>query len=115
MKFILIDLNSIAKRRDRLAIIAEVLIIAKYGVLRTKIMYKGNLSFAQLKTYIAFLQKSGLLEIVKVKGKTFYNTTRKGLEFLQNYEDLLSMLNSYIDIKKGSRISEHSVFWIRKP
>lgn len=111
----MVDLNSIAQRRDRLAIIAEVLIITRYGALRTRIMYKGNLSFAQLQTYVTLLQKSGLLEIEKVKGKTFYNTTQKGLKFLQNYEDLLSMLNSYIEIKKNPHVGEQPVFWVRKP
>ena len=110
----MVDLNSIAQRRDRLAIIAEVLIITRYGALRTRIMYKGNLSFAQLQTYIALLKKSGLLEVEKVKGKTFYNTTQKGLKFLHNYGDLLSMLNSYTEIKKSSHTSEQPVFWVRK-
>jgi predicted transcriptional regulator len=36
------------KRRDKLSIIAEILEIAKNGTLKTQIMYRANLSFAQL-------------------------------------------------------------------
>ena len=36
------------KRRDRLYILAEILAIAKNGYLKTQIMYRANLSFAQL-------------------------------------------------------------------
>ena len=76
------------KRRDRLYIIAEVLEIAKDGSLKTQIMYKANLSFAQLNEYLSFLTRMKLLEIHKEGRKTVYKTTAKGEKYLNNYEEI---------------------------
>jgi len=46
------------KRRDRLHIIAKILQTAKDGALKTPIMYKANLSFAQLNEYFKAIRKS---------------------------------------------------------
>ena len=50
------------KRRDKLYIIAEILEIAKEGILKTQIMYRANLSFTQLNEYLKFMLKINLLE-----------------------------------------------------
>ena len=73
------------KRRDRLGIMAEVLEIAKNGCLKTQIMYRANLSFAQLNEYLSFLLEVVLLKETNEDGKHVYRTTRKGVSFLQNY------------------------------
>lgn len=79
------------KRRDRLYIIAEMLRIAKEGSLKTQLMYGANLSFAQLNEYLSFLISTGLLKIVEKDGKLAYKSTSKGLEFLTNYEKIISL------------------------
>ena len=71
------------KRRDKLYIIAEVLEIAKEGILKTQIMYRANLSFTQLHSYLRFMLKINLLKKFVRNDKEFYKTTDKGLEFLQ--------------------------------
>ena len=76
------------KRRDRLYIIAEILDIAKDGSLKTQIMYKANLSFAQLNEYLSFLTRMKLLKIHKEGRKTIYKTTAKGEKYLDNYEEI---------------------------
>jgi len=81
------------KRRDRLYIIAEILQIAKGGSLKTPIMYKANLGFAQLNEYLSFLLGMKLLEVVKEGGKTIYKTTPKGLKYLQSYLEISALLN----------------------
>ncbi len=96
-----IELNSwiaetqTSKRRDKLCIIAEILEIAKEGTLKTQIMYKANLSFAQLNEYIKFMLKIQLIEkIVNGSGKDVYVATEKGLDFLQRQCELSEMLKT---------------------
>src|SRR5512136_1574964 len=64
-----------SKRRDKLRIIAEILEIAKNGTLKTQIMYKANLSFAQLNEYLKFMLKIRLMEKVDNRGKDVYVAT----------------------------------------
>ena len=88
------------KRRDRLYIISEILIIAKDGSLKTQIMYRANLSFAQLNEYLSFLLKIKLLKVVKHNGKTAYKTTTKGIKYLENYEKIAGLLSGEEDPDK---------------
>jgi predicted transcriptional regulator len=92
-----IELNSwridtASKRRDKLCIIAEILEIAKEGTLKTQIMYKANLSFAQLNDYLKFMLKIRLLNKVVEGGKDEYFATEKGLDFLQRQCELTELL-----------------------
>jgi predicted transcriptional regulator len=80
------------KRRDRLYIMAEVLEIAKNGCLKTQIMYRANLSFAQLNEYLGFLLEVGLLKETRENEKNVYRTTRKGFRFLRNYYKVRDLL-----------------------
>jgi len=64
--------DSSSKRRDKLSIIAEVLEIAKDGALKTQIMYRANLSFAQLNDYVKFMLKTGLINKFHANGKDVY-------------------------------------------
>jgi len=80
------------KRRDRLYIMAEVLEIAKNGCLKTQIMYRANLSFAQLNDYLGFLLEVGLLKETIENKKDVYKTTSKGARFLQNYYRIRDLL-----------------------
>jgi predicted transcriptional regulator len=80
------------KRRDRLYILAEILNIAKGGSLKTQIMYRANLSFAQLNEYLNFLTKMEFLEIQNENRKNNYVTTSKGDRYLEKYTDLALLL-----------------------
>ena len=82
------------KRRDRLYILAEMLAIARDGSLKTQIMYRANLSFAQLKEYLSYLLKGELLKRNTENGKTIYKTTAKGFKFLENYEEISNLLRT---------------------
>jgi predicted transcriptional regulator len=81
------------KRRDRLFILAEILNIAKGGSLKTQIMYRANLSFAQLNEYLNFLTKMEFLEIQNENRKDNYVTTSKGDRYLEKYTDLANLLD----------------------
>src|SRR4030066_555208 len=81
-----------SRRRDKLCIIAEILEIAKEGTLKTQIMYKANLSFAQLNEYLKFMLKIRLINKVVESGKDEYFATKKGLDFLQRQCELTELL-----------------------
>jgi len=83
-----------SKRRDKLCIIAEILEIAKEGTLKTQIMYKANLSFAQLNEYLKFMLKIKLMEKLVNSGKDIYIATDKGLDFLQRQSELTELLKT---------------------
>ena len=83
-----------SKRRDKLRIIAEILEIAKNGTLKTQIMYKANLSFAQLNDYLDYILKVRLLDKLDVNKKEVYVATDKGLDFLQKHAELTKMLEA---------------------
>jgi predicted transcriptional regulator len=85
-------LENTHKRRDRLYIISEILTIAKSGSLKTQIMYRANLSFAQLNEYLSFLIKMDLLEVQNTDNRNTYVTTFKGEKYLQKYDELAHLL-----------------------
>ena len=86
--------DTTSKRRDKLCIIAEILEIAKEGTLKTQIMYKANLSFAQLNDYLKFMLKIQLMEKLVDQGKDVYVSTEKGLDFLQRQCELTELLKT---------------------
>jgi predicted transcriptional regulator len=86
--------NPGSKRRDKLFIIAEILEIAKDGVLKTQIMYRANLSFTQLNDYLNFMLKNELLEKVLMNDKEVYKATEKGMTFIQSYREINELLKT---------------------
>ena len=112
----LINWNNPHKRRDRLFIIAEILDIAIDGALKTQIMYKANLSFSQLNTYIKLLLEIKLLEITEKAGKTVYKTTKKGVEYMQSYKGVIEILNGDSNNNNSPRIKGGpTIYWVKKP
>ena len=101
--------DTTSKRRDKLSIIAEILEIAKDGTLKTQIMYKANLSFAQLNDYVKFMLKMGLIHKFRANGKDVYATTEKGLEFLQRHFELTELLQENENGKNGVKIPPHNL------
>lgn len=91
----MINWDNPRKRRDRLYIIAEILDIAKDGALKTQIMYKANLSFAQLNTYLKLLLETQLIEITAKDRKNIYRTTKKGVEYMESYKEIIETLSNH--------------------
>jgi len=99
-----------SKRRDKLCIIAEILEIAKNGTLKTQIMYKANLSFAQLNQYLKFMLKIKLIRKIVNQGKDIYIATEKGLDFLQRQGELAELLTTEEEKpRNGVRIPPESL------
>jgi len=80
------------RRRDRHEIIVEILKTAINGKVKTHIMYKARLSYAQVSEYLPRLVEKGFLEnhTVQKKGysKKVFRTTPKGLRLLENFETM---------------------------
>ena len=102
--------NDASKRRDKLSIIAEILEIAKGGTLKTQIMYKANLSFAQLNDYLKFMLKNDLLRKFRANGKDVYTATEKGVDFLQRHFELTELLTEEENGKNGVKIPPQNLF-----
>lgn len=105
------------KRRDRLLIMAEILEVAIDGALKTQLMYRANLSFAQLNEYIRILVDLGLLRTDNDSQRTMYRTTPKGMRYLQSYREIKDLLkkerhgvsngnngNGVFLVKRGSNV-----------
>jgi predicted transcriptional regulator len=113
----LINWDNPRKRRDRLYIIAEILDIAKDGALKTQIMYKANLSFAQLTSYIKLLLETQLVEITPKDRKSIYRTTKKGVEYMESYKEVIETLSNHNSNGNGNNPSIKggpTIYWIKK-
>jgi predicted transcriptional regulator len=77
-------------KRGRLEIMAEILLYCDQQKVKTKIMYKTNLNYAQLKKHLRSLTSKGLLAIHTDK----YFTTQKGHRFLEIFAQLNDMLKN---------------------
>lgn len=86
------SLENPRRRRDRLYIMAEILEVALDGALKTQMMYRANLSFAQLNEYLKLLIEIKLLEITASHERRIYKTTHKGMRYLQSYREINELL-----------------------
>jgi predicted transcriptional regulator len=89
------------KHRSRTEIMSQILEAANGGATRTKIMYKANLSFLQLREFLMVLTPSDLLSYDE-ELQTF-KTTEKGLRFLDAYKQFVS-ISPYHSVRDGSDI-----------
>jgi predicted transcriptional regulator len=81
------------RRRDRLAIMAEIIRISKKGSSKTHIMFKGNLSTKQLNRYLKTLSQINFLKKLTCNGKEYYKATPKGLYFLEQQRKITKLLD----------------------
>ncbi len=83
-------------RRSEFDIINEMLNMAKNGVKKTELIYKGNLSYHQLQKYLSYLLDKDILEEKRIKNgnrlNKMYYITEKGKDLLVSIEDMLSYL-----------------------
>ena len=79
-------------RRCEIEIISDILSLCRDGAKKTQILYRTNLSYTQLRDYLSFLIKSGVLQENNTKPYNTYVTTQKGLEVLDNIKNLIEKL-----------------------
>jgi len=100
------------RRRDRLHIMAEILEVTLDGVLKTQVMYKANLSFAQLNEYMKLLLSLKLIEAYNSGEQRFYKTTPKGLRYLQSYREIRELLKK--EREHNPKTNNSNVFLVRR-
>lgn len=82
-----------SNRRDRIAIMAEILAETKTGLKKTRIICKCNLSYKQLELYIKMLLEQKLLARKSdEKGQEKFVTTTKGNNFVKNFQALQALM-----------------------
>ena len=79
-------------KRERMDIIRDILSIVaeKEKIIPTHLLYKSNLSYKRLQSYLLELKEKGLLEEKdSEKGeKKVFVLSEKGYQFLQRYKEL---------------------------
>jgi predicted transcriptional regulator len=80
--------------RDRLNVIWQILEASLEGALKTTIMYRVNLSFANLNQYLNYLLERGLIEASEGNGKRIFKTTENGILFIQSYREIKHLSSS---------------------
>jgi predicted transcriptional regulator len=71
---------------------AEIMEVAKEKQLKTRIMYRVNLSFSQVNDYLSFLIERGFLRVIIDNKKKIYQTTEKGNNYIENYFEMVNLL-----------------------
>jgi predicted transcriptional regulator len=93
-----------SKYRSKLQIIADILVVARKGAKKTRIMYQANLSYNLLKRYLTETLEAGLVSIDK--DKKLYITTQKGEVFLKKYEEYCERCTRLREHFKNARKDE---------
>jgi predicted transcriptional regulator len=79
--------------RTKVEIVASILKVAGNRTLKTHIMYKANLSYRQLERYLNFLETNGMLARTLEDNILMFQVTKKGIEYLKDYERISTYLN----------------------
>ncbi|MGQ9460323.1 MAG: winged helix-turn-helix domain-containing protein [Candidatus Bathyarchaeaceae archaeon] len=90
-------------KRQRIEIMVQILAFCTRGRRKTRIMYKINLSYVQLKTYLTLLTSQRLLG----HNSDLYMITEKGYRFLEVFIQLNDVLEdqahrAFVEIIKES-------------
>ena len=80
--------------RDRIAIVAEILEMARVGVLKTNVMWRAGLSHDVLNGYIGLMMNTKLLERVLLNNKVLLKTTDRGMKFLYHCYGIMELLET---------------------
>lgn len=76
------------QKRSRLETIYVILALSTEGIRKTHIMYRANLSHLQLEKYLEALIDKQLLK----KENDFYVTTSQGIEFIEKFKEIQSLM-----------------------
>lgn len=86
-----------AKKRTKLEVIKDLLEVLKKGKQAkiTHLIYKANLSNNSIKPYLEELLANKLMEANEQEGKKYFTITKKGEDFLQDYNKIKILSESY--------------------
>jgi predicted transcriptional regulator len=103
------------RERDRIAIVAEILEMARGGVLKSNIMWRAGLSYEMLNEYLGLMMDAMLLDTMLMKNKVVFRPTDRGMKFLYHCHEIMELLETEDDGHKPYRriqllpssVSEH--------
>ena len=78
-------------KRSDIEILADILRVAMDGAKKSHIVYQANLNFEVAKRYLKRLHEAGLI-ILPSDGSRLFKTTPKGVEYLNQYENLIDYI-----------------------
>jgi predicted transcriptional regulator len=82
------------RERDRIAIVAEILEMAREGVLKSNIMWRAGLSYDMLNGYLGLMMDTKLLDKVLMKNKVVFKASNKGMRFLYHCHEIMDLLET---------------------
>ena len=85
------------RERDRIAIVAEILEMARGGVLKSNIMWRGRLSYDMLNGYLGLMMNARLLDKVRLEKKVVFMPTERGMKFLYHCREIMELLQTEED------------------
>jgi predicted transcriptional regulator len=85
------------RERDRIAIVAEILEMARGGVLKSNIMWRAGLSYEMLNGYVGLMMDAKLLDKVLQKDKVVFKATDRGMKFLYHCHEIMELLEAEDD------------------
>ena len=82
------------RERDRIALVAEILEMARDGVLKSNIMWRAGLSYDMLNGYLGLMTNSKLLDKVLRKNRIVFKATNRGMKFLHHCHEIMELLEA---------------------
>ena len=95
-------------RRSPMEMVCDILDVVSEGPTKpTHILYRANMSWKVLTTYLSYLSKSGMVEKEDEEGgkRSTYRLTIKGRQILKLYQGLKESLNGTISLKSTEELS----------
>ena len=95
-------------RRSPMEMVCDILGVVSEGPTKpTHILYRANMSWRVLSSYLDFLLKRGLIEKEDQGGKrSLYTLTTRGRSILQLYDGLRLSLKGSVNIGKDGGVSQ---------
>ncbi|MGD0146616.1 MAG: winged helix-turn-helix domain-containing protein [Nitrososphaerales archaeon] len=95
-------------RRSPMEMVCDILGVVSEGPTKpTHILYRANMSWRVLSSYLDFLLKRGLLEKEEQGGKrSVYTLTTKGRSILQLYDGLRLSLKGSVNVGKDGGVDQ---------
>lgn len=88
------------KNRSSLEIVRDMLFVATERCRKTRILYDAHLNYRLLEKYLKILLENGLLKCVD---GSCYLVTKKGKEFLQDYDEYIERCKKIGEEIEGAR------------
>jgi len=76
----------VKRRRDKIAILVDMLEVIGNGARKTHIVYKANLNFESCRKYLNAMRNADLVDI-RVGSPMKWTITEKGRAFLKKYKE----------------------------